>query len=35
VGQPQALHHAISQSSDKRRYTLLSQRLREDRERGT
>jgi exodeoxyribonuclease V alpha subunit len=30
VGQPQALHHAIAQSRDKRRYTLLSQRLKDD-----
>jgi exodeoxyribonuclease V alpha subunit len=30
VGQPQALHHAVSQFRDKRRYTLLGQRLREE-----
>lgn len=29
IGQPQALRHAVSQSRDKRRYTLLSQRLSE------
>jgi exodeoxyribonuclease V alpha subunit len=29
VGQPQALRHAIAQGRDKKRYTLLSQRLKE------